>query len=71
MGELVAALGWRGAAQALVALPLLFAPLLLLVVDDPAARGLNPMGSTPVSGSRVHGSATRASGESSSNPRPG
>jgi MFS family permease len=44
MGELVAALGWRGAAQALVALPLLFAPLLLLVADEPAARGLHPDG---------------------------
>jgi MFS family permease len=44
MGELVAAFGWRGAARALVALPLLFAPLLLLVVDDPASRGLYPDG---------------------------
>lgn len=44
MGELVAALGWRAAARALVALPLLFAPLLLLVVDEPTARGLHPDG---------------------------
>jgi MFS family permease len=44
MGELVAAFGWRSAAQALVVLPVLFAPLLLLVVDDPAQRGLHPDG---------------------------
>jgi MFS family permease len=44
MGELVAALGWRGAVTALVALPLLLGPLLLLVVDEPAARGLRADG---------------------------
>ena len=44
MGELVSAFGWRGAAQALVLLPIFFAPLLLLVVDDPAERGLFPDG---------------------------
>lgn len=45
MGELIAAFGWRSAAQGLVVMPLLFAPLLWLVVDDPSARGLHPDGS--------------------------
>jgi MFS family permease len=44
MGELVAALGWRGAVRALVVLPLGLVPLLFLVVDEPAARGLHPDG---------------------------
>jgi MFS family permease len=44
MGELVALLGWRGSVQALALLPVAFVPLLLLVADEPAARGLSPDG---------------------------
>jgi len=44
MGELVAVLGWRSAVRALIVLPLGLAPLLLLIVDEPTARGLHADG---------------------------
>ena len=44
MGEMVASMGWRSAILSLVVLPLIFLPLLLLVHDEPAHRGLYPDG---------------------------
>lgn len=47
MGEMVASLGWRSAMLSLVLLPLIFLPLLVLVHDEPAQRGLHPDGLAP------------------------